>query len=59
MILDLFLIEGKRAIHAILVRMLEICTDKVIGSNNAEKLQKFVKFEMFNVCAGELERERE
>lgn len=50
-ILDLFLLEGKRAIHALLIRMLELTTDLVLKADSPEKLQKFVKFDIFNVCA--------
>lgn len=57
-LLDLFLLEGKNAIHALLVRMLELTADKVCSTTSAEKLQKFVKFEIFDVCADKLAAER-
>ena len=57
-LLDLFLLEGKNAIHALLVRMLELTTERIIATTSAEKLQKFVKFEIFDVCAEKLDEER-
>lgn len=54
-ILDLFLLEGKRAIHALLIRMLELTTDLVLKADSPEKLQKFIKFQIFDVCAGKFE----
>ena len=59
MILDLFQLEGHRSIHAILVRMLELCSEELMAEKNPEKFQKIIKNDIFNICGGRFIREKE
>lgn len=56
---DLFFLTGEKAIHATIVRMLEITQHHIVKINDPETLQKFLKndiyFEYYKVFMKEKE----
>jgi hypothetical protein len=45
--MDLFFVVGEKAIHAILVKMLEISQDKIIKLKTQEDINQILKKELF------------
>ena len=48
--IDLFFLEGEKAITSLIIRMLEISREEIMKIDDAEKMQKFLKKDMFHYC---------
>ena len=48
--IDLFFLEGEKAITSLIIRMLEISQDEIMKIEDAEIMQKFLKKDMFHFC---------
>lgn len=48
--IDLFFLEGHKAITCLIVRMLEIAREEILKIKDPEILQKFVKTGIFEFC---------
>lgn len=48
--MDLFFLEGDKAITSTIVRMLEISSDVILKITDPQDMQDFIKTKMFNYC---------
>ena len=48
--MDLFFLEGEKAITAVVVRMLEIAQVEILKLKEPEDMQKFIKVDIFHFC---------
>jgi len=45
--LDLFFLTGEKAIHATIIRMLEVTKERILKINDTESLQKYLKEDIY------------
>lgn len=57
--IDLFFLEGEKAITALIVRMLEIAHSEIMKIEDAFELQQFMKSTIFHYCFETLCREKQ
>ena len=48
--MDLFFLEGQKAITSVIVRMLQMSQDHILKLTEPEDMQKFIKVEIFFYC---------
>ena len=48
--IDLFFLEGDKAITSLIVRMLKLSKDEILKIKDPEVMQSFVKRDMFHYC---------
>lgn len=58
-ILDLFLLEGEKVIHSVILKMLMGCREKIMGIEDMGVLIRFFKVGMLEYCDGEMKRQGE
>ncbi len=59
LIMDLFLLEGEKAIHAIIVKMLEENKETIIQCRDIEEIQQYLKYDIFKEFSQKFEKDRE
>ena len=58
-ILDLFLLEGERVIHSVILKMLIACRQKILETQEMGDLVRFFKSGMLEYCHKETKRQCE
>lgn len=53
-ILDTYLLEGRAAIHSLLVKMLHLCSEHLLLIHDPMALQKMINYDMVHLCADRL-----
>lgn len=57
-ILDLFLLQGERAIHSVILRMMKICEDRILAMNDMGELIRFFKKNMLEECYEQIKKQK-
>lgn len=56
-ILDLFLLEGERVIHSLILKMLIACREKILAIDDMGMLIRFFKTDMLHFCDSETKKQ--
>lgn len=57
-ILDLFLLQGERVIHSVILRMMKICEDRILAINDMGELIRFFKKDMLEECYEQIKKQK-
>lgn len=57
-ILDLFLLQGERVIHSVILRMMKICEKTILATTDMGELIRFFKKNMLEECHQQIKKQK-